>query len=438
MNVERQLSRGGEFNHELDQNDNFSRDDRFLVFDTRTDAGGIVEGQSIGKIDVSTGEVTVLYEVPGANAFGPGSGAASYSPVDDEVVFIHGPLRPTSKENEYDKHRRVGLLVRADGSGESRPADARDVEAPFLRGALRGGTHRHEFLGQGGWLGFTYNDAVMKAYGASIGRDLDLRTIGVTRLGHEVEARHDDSFPSRAAGFSVLVVVVTPEPEAGTDEISCAAQDSWVGEQGYLREDGTRQLARAFIGTVRDRQGQEVDEVFVVDIPDDVTVDGPLGPLQGTATTFPMPPRGAQQRRLTRTADEPLPGCRGIVRASPDGESIAFLRRDGAGAFQVFLISPWGGPSRQVSAFPGGVDGPFRWHPSGRALVLVAGSELVQLNVDDGPRRGEGVVLTRGGGAPFAPVVSHDGKTVAFNRKVAVNGRSVSQIFLLELPKISH
>ena len=82
------MSRGGEFNHELDQNDNFSRDDRFLVFDTRTDAGGIVEGQSIGKIDVSSGDVTVLYEVPGANAFGPGSGAASYSPVEEVEKIV--------------------------------------------------------------------------------------------------------------------------------------------------------------------------------------------------------------------------------------------------------------------------------------------------------------------------------------------------------------
>jgi hypothetical protein len=150
-----------------------------------------------------------------------------------------------------------------------------------------------------------------------------------------------------------------------------------------------------------------------------------------------MPPRGAEQRRLTRTADEPLPGCRGIVRASPDGESIAFLRRDSAGAFQVFLISPRGGPSRQVSSFPGGVDGPFRWHPSGRALVLVTDSELVQVSVDDGPRWGESVVLARGGGVPFAPLVSHDGKTVAYNRKVDVNGSSVTQIFILELPGIA-
>ena len=39
--AERQLTHDFSRNHELDNNDNFSPDDRFLVFDTRTVAGGI-------------------------------------------------------------------------------------------------------------------------------------------------------------------------------------------------------------------------------------------------------------------------------------------------------------------------------------------------------------------------------------------------------------
>ncbi len=35
----------------------------------------------------------------------------------------------------------------------------------ILPGALRGGTHRHEWSGDGKWIGFTYNDAILKALG---------------------------------------------------------------------------------------------------------------------------------------------------------------------------------------------------------------------------------------------------------------------------------
>ena len=48
-------------NHELDNNDNFSPDDRFLVYDTREMIGpGIGNGQTIEKVEIATAEETVL------------------------------------------------------------------------------------------------------------------------------------------------------------------------------------------------------------------------------------------------------------------------------------------------------------------------------------------------------------------------------------------
>lgn len=433
--AERQVTHDAEYHHELDNNDNFSPDDQFLVFDTRTDEGGIGASRMIAKVEIATGNITPLYESEFPNEFGPGVGAASYSHVSDEVIFIHGPFHPTGPENGYDLFRRVGVIAAGDGTGKHHLADARDVNSPYTVGALRGGTHRHEFSGDGKWIGFTYNDAVVRAYGLANDQALDLRTIGVTNLGNPVSAPASDQFPSEAAGFSALVVVVVPEPLPGSDEISRAAHDSWVGRNGYLRADGTRQLARAFIGTIRDAAGNAVDELFIVDIPDDLTEPGALGPLgllQGTASTFPMPPAGAVQRRLTHSERRKHPGCQGIVRASHDGSRIAFLMQDDQAAWQVFLISPLGGEPEQATFIEGGVDSGVRWHPSGNAIVNVAGSQIVATNVRPGPQFGKSRVLSDRSPSPYALVWSHDGKTIAYNRRVPTEGREVSQIFVLD------
>jgi hypothetical protein len=126
--------------------------------------------------------------------------------------------------------------------------DARDVTPPFTPGALRGGTHRHEPDATGKWVGYTYNDQIMHALGK------DLRTIGVTQLGNPVKTDRDPKGENHdGEGWSVLVVRVTPDPKPGSDEINQAASDSWVGTHGYQRADGKRQLARAFLGRVKDK-----------------------------------------------------------------------------------------------------------------------------------------------------------------------------------------
>lgn len=428
---ERQVTFDAAYYHELDNNDNFSADDRFLVFDTRLPEL-IVVSKVIGKVEIATGKITHLYEAKGANEFGPGVGAASYAPQGDEVIFIHGPLKPSGVENQYDKHRRVGGIVTGDGSQKIRFADARDVVAPFTPGALRGGTHRHEYSGDGKWVGFTYNDEIMRGEGLKIGKHLDLRTIGVTKLGTPVEAPATEQFASRGEGFSVLVVVVTPDPKPGSDEISHAASDSWVGREGYRRFDGKKQRARAFIGTVRDEGNQPVDELFIVDIPEEIDRPGPSGPLEGTETTFPMPPAGTVQRRLTRTVGTKFPGCKGNARSSADGERIAFQRRDERGEWQIFLMSPNGGEAVQGTFIEGGVTTDARWHPGGNYFACVAGTKIVVTDVGSGKSFGESRVLVEGGSKPYGLVWNHAGTMLAYNRVVATEGREVSQIFVCD------
>src|SRR5207249_8992573 len=111
--------------------------------------------------------------------------------------------------------------------------------------------------------------------------------------------------------FTVLATRTTPNPKPGSDEISKAYEEGWVGDKGYVRADGSRQRrALAFQGNVLTTGHQTVPEVFIVDLPEDVTIPGD-GPLAGTPTRMPYPPKGAVQRRLTFTTERKFPGLQG-------------------------------------------------------------------------------------------------------------------------------
>ena len=333
---ERQLT-FAPYNHDLDNNDCFSPDDRFLVYDTRGEPGGIGANGRIEKVELASGETTVLYETSGQTPDGPGVGAASYHPTENRVVFIHG-LTNCDASRPYAQWRRTGVVVDESNPGEPIFIDARDVTAPFTSGALRGGTHRHEWSGDGRWIGFTYNDALLAEVEEQTGEPVNLRTIGVSAKLDDAGVTVDvdrEGENNDGVWFTALVVKVVPHPRPGSDEVSRAFSDSWVGREGYRRADGQRQRARAFLGTARDADGNELTELFIVDIPERIDRAGDDGPLGGTATTMPGVVAGATQRRLTHTADRPYPGIitepRHWVRSSPAGDRIAFLARDDAG-----------------------------------------------------------------------------------------------------------
>jgi hypothetical protein len=428
---EKQITHDLTYHHDLDNNDNFSPDGSWLVYDTRTDEGGIAASMKIEKVNIHTQEKAVLFQIADNQLWGPGAGAVSYSPVENAVVFIHG-LASSTEANPYQQWRRTGVIIEDQNPNKPIYMDARDVTSPFTPGALRGGTHRHEWSGDGKWVGFTYNDAILKALEDSSGKRHNLRTIGVSKKGNPVPVKSDGENVS-GTWFSVLVVRVTPEPLAGSDEISHAASDSWVGKNGYMREDGKRQIARAFLGTVQTESGIDVPEVFIVDIPDDIGTPGEYGPLEGTATTFPMPPKGTTQRRLTYTARSSKPGCSGIVRSSQDGSTLAFLAYDDNGIQQIFLISVHGGSMRQLTFHTSDVSGNLRWHPDGKHVSYIwNGSIMVcETGTEEFEKRSKKITEP----TPIAPtntVWSPDGKTIAFNRLVKPSGNrpAKQQIFI--------
>ncbi|MCX6225305.1 MAG: DUF3748 domain-containing protein [Bacteroidia bacterium] len=423
-------------NHDLDNNDNFSPDGKWLVYDTRTISGGIGACSSIERVNIETIVAEVLFEIPDNHEYGPGAGAASYHPIENKIIFIHG-LPLCTEKNPYQQWRRTGVMVNDNQPNVPVNMDSRDVSFPYTPGALRGGTHRHEWSRDGKWIGYTYNDAIMKKLEDSTGIKWNLRTIAVSNQQHPVVVDKDEAGENVAGTwYSAVVVRVVPDPKPGSDEISNAASDSWIGTGGYKKPDGTLQVARAFIGKVTGKDGKAVEELFVVDIPDSINIPGEFGPLEGTRNTFPMPPKGTVQKRLTFTANTKYPGCSGVVRSSPDGSQIGFLARDKNGIQQIFLISPLGGVPVQITEHDSDVQSAPRWSPENNSIVYIWDNSIVFCEISDRPFENRCKRLTsRTDEAPSNLVWSNDGKTIAFNRLVPVEGKNdqIKQIFVIKL-----
>lgn len=418
-------------NHDLDGTHNFSSDDQFLVYDTRGLAGpGIDNSQAIEKVAVDTGKETVLYRpseiLTGPEGMAaPGVGAPYYSVADDVVAFIHGPMvADVAERGHYAKYNRTGMEVRADGSGLWRWLDARDVSpGETTPGAHRGGTHDHEYTAEGTRIGITYDDALLPAYD---------RTIAYLE-------RHRDA-PEEASHYFALLVPVAKKGSAKPGEIERAWGDNWVNEGGTMR---------AFIGKVRAEDGVGYGQsLFVVEIPETVDI---TTADSGSDTRFPGPPKGTTIRRLTNDFAD------GIVRCHEPTARIAYYGGDAEGPKQIFVVPATGGTAHpdptmrpvQVSHFERGVTGGLRWHPDGTAIACIVdnGVAVVSLVEKDGAF-GKVTYLTPRNDTPerLNLVWSHDGKTLAFNKRVETkgptgeivtgfDGRDLLQVFLVDSPK---
>lgn len=416
----------------------WSPDGEWIVYDTRSDAAGqVFDGTRIEMVHVRTGEIRLLYE----SRRGACCGVATFHPSRDQVVFILGPEDPTP-DWQYCAWHRQGVVV--DAPTAARPSlspprllDARDLTPPFTPGALRGGSHVHVWDARGEWVSFTYEDHVLAtAKDAPPGHDLNQRNVGVCMPGRvqvpRTHARnHDGDF------FSALVTRTTAQPRAGSDEISRACEEGWIGTNGYVRADGSRQKrALAFQGQVVSLSGRTVSEVYVVDLPDTLAQPGE-GPLAGTETRLPSPPRGASQRRLTFTTDRAYPGIQGPrhwLRSSPDGSRIAFLAKDAAGIVQLWTISPNGGEPAQLTRNEWSVASAFTWHPEGRWLAHLMDDSVCLTDA----RTGTTHRLTPKGSPSASPrpeacVFSPDGNRIAYVRRLTTNSTSANQIFVLQL-----
>jgi len=406
----------------------WSPNGKWIVYDTRSDPmGAVFDGKTIEMVQAETGETRTLYTA----AHGAYCGVATFSPAQERIVFILGPEHP-APDWEYSPAHRQGVLVDAAAPGIARNLEARDLTPPLTPGALRGGTHVHVFAPEGDWVSFTYNDALLTQFSEETDtNDTDLRNIGVSvplgplRVGKNHPRNHDGDY------FSVLVTRTTARPRPGSDDIRQALEEGWMGAHGYRREEGTQQhRAIAFQGEVKADDGRKLWEVFVVDLPEDVTLPSPDGPLEGTPTKRPAPPLGTKQHRLTHTEHRRYPGIQGPrhwLRSCPDGSQIAFLMRDDSGLAQLWTISPLGGEPRQITTDPWGVSSAFTWSPDGQFIAYAADNSIFTVEAASGtsqrltPRSSDADAPS-----PLACVFSPDGSKIAFLRR--------GQICVVSLP----
>ncbi len=392
----------------------WSPDSQWIVYDVRSDAdGALFDGTRIERVNISTGEVEVLYE----SRHGAFCGVPTYHPTREQVVFILGPEHPTP-DWQYSFCHRQGVIVESDRPQVIHNLDARDLISPFTPGALRGGSHVHVFSPDGKYVSFTYDDHIQNELGRN------QRNVAVALAGKEVKVPHTHPRNHDGTDFSVVITKTVANPQPGSDEICKAYEDAWIDSRRI-----------AFLGDVLTEQGEIVTELFVVDLPEDVTVAG-LEPLAGSATSPPAPPLGTAQRRLTYTATRKHPGIQGPrhwPRSSFDGERIAFLMCDDAGRVQLWTISPSGGEPRQITHHNFDISSAFNWHPDGVQLAAIADGSVMLINSDSGDSRR----LTNAVFGEFSPrgeacVVSPDGRHVAYVQPVHRDGATYNQIFIAE------
>ena len=396
----------------------WSPDGQWIVYDTRSDAlGADFDGTAIEIVHAETGQIRRIYE----SQNGAKCGAATFHPKENKVAFILGPEFPTP-DWEYGPAHRQGVVVDLANPGIAINLDARDLTHPFTPGALRGGSHVHVFRPDGQAVSFTYHDAVLAPTGkASSGADDDRRNVGVSVPIPAVSVPKTQARNHNGAYFSVLATRTTANPLPGSDEILQVLEEGWVGANGYLRPDGTRQKsALAFQGQVVTAGGSLLWEVFCVDLPDDLTLPPRDGKLEGTETRRPLPPFGTVQRRLTYTENRKYPGIFGPrhwLRSSPDGSEIAFLMRDDSETTQIWTVSPNGSEPRQITFDDWNVASAFTWRPNGRHIAYIADNSVFKVEILTG-RSERRTNRTAESPLPLACVFSPDGKRIAFQRRI--------------------
>ena len=409
--VERQLTFASH-GHILTNAGVWSPDGQWIVYDVRSDpAGSVFDGTRIERVEVETGEVQVLYEATN----GACVGVATCSPVDDRVVFIHGPEPMPGWE--YATNNRRGVFVDISRPGMVVNLDARDLTPPFTAGALRGGTHLHTFSPDGQWIVFTYDDRLLPSGQRNVGVSVPIGPVNVPKELHHHNGSH----------FSVLLTKTVLQPNPGSDEICRASEEAWIA--------GSRR-AIGFQGQVVTLKNETIAEAFIVELPAEVTVPGDC-PLAGTETRLPSPPKRSLQRRLTFTADRKNPGIQGPrhwLRSSSDGSRIAFLMKDDAGIVQLWTISPSGGEPKQLTRHLWSIASAFTWSPDGRWIAHIMDNSVFITDT----ATGEGTRLTArtdhlSALRPEACVFSPDGSKIAYVRPMAEDGVVRNQIFVVEV-----
>ena len=432
-----QLTHGekGHFLHVLQA---FSPDNKWLVYDTRNDETHISRTSTIEMVNTNSKEVVTLYNTQNQTFYGPGVGGVSFNPKKHQVIFIHG-LQNCSSEKPYGFSRRTGVSIKTDSPQKPILLDARDITKPYTPGALRGGTHAHSWSRDGQWITFTYNDYIMSTLAENADSGVkDLRMVGIMAPLGPVKVDKDAAGENNDGEmYSIVVSVVFENPALGSDQIDRAYCDAWIGENGYRKSNGEQQKrAIAFLGDTRDPKGNKLTEVFVIDIPKEISKANDGEFIEGTDKARPMPPAGTIQRRLTYTKDRKYPGVQGpfhFVKSLPDGSMIFFLMKDGSGIVQVYAANTTKGDITQITNNKLSIETSFDLSPEGKFLAYGIHEDIWITEIANGITQ---IVSSKSdlNATDLGSINwSNDGKSLAYKRKVIEKDTGYFEIFILRL-----
>lgn len=404
----------GQYGHTLNRRQSISPSQDWIVYDTRNEDAHIARTGALEMVCTTSGDVVRLYETPLSSDHGPGVGAVAFHPTQDQIVFIHG-LECCNAGFPYSAARRFGAVLQIHqeqaGSQAWHHAETRVVrhDHPSFNalGVLGGGTHAHSWNESSG-ISFTYNDAWLETRSQTDPTVHDARTVGfmIPKL-----PLMPDALPTRNFGKvdsqnfdglfdAFLAATLHASPDPGSDQIRQAVEECWVGRNGYRRVDGTHQeMALAFQGRVVSEKGEEVDEVFVCDLPNlesrsQLPHSGAVASSETTENSSHnvrlAPHAGCHQRRLTYTADQVYPGIQGPrnwLVSSPDGSGLFFPRKDGNGIVQLCRVPTLGGSIDQVTDLTASIEGQITLHGDGTQCAFVCDQRIACIDLATGASR---------------------------------------------------
>lgn len=390
--------------HTIHHNGVFSKDGKWIVFDGRNDDTKIGETSTIGLLNINTKEEKIIYKTTNPTLYGPGVGAASFSPSANRVIFIHG-LPNANKEKPYGFTRRTGVAIDIDHPFQPIDMDARDITYPYTPGSLRGGTHSHGWSPDGKLLSFTYNDELV---------DADARTVGVMFNSGKPVLVDSAAGNNNGEMYAAIVADVTIHPKPGSDEISKAFDECWVGSHGYTNSNGKHiSYAIAFQGNTVNKDDKTVTEIFITDI--DTAAILRDSSATGKQGERPPVPNGITQRRISVT-EKGLSSVRHWLRSSKDGKLIYALAKDSNDITQLISCDVNSGTITYLTHNSFSVDYPFNLNSTGDEIAFIGNNNVYVLNLKNNKTQQLTAYKSSDSRVVGAPSFSPDGKMIVFNQ----------------------
>lgn len=415
---------------------------QWLYYDIRSDRHGTsFDGRRIERVCTKSGLVETVFE-SSANS---SCGVVLTHPQKDKIVFIEGPHFPNPQWN-YGPSRRHGLIVEVGSPHRASILDARDLVPPFTVGALRGGSHVHQFSPAGDWLSFTYEDEYLHSCSrttiVSARSQANQRNVGIAIPNRptSVLPRH----PRNESGthFCTIVSQTTDSPIPGSDQIQRAYEEAWIGDRGFRKTDGTWQnRALAMLGDVILADGSKTTELFRLDLPENLqhSAEDHWKTVSSWESMRLSPPPSVNQIRLTYHLDTPSPGLQGPrfwPRSTPDGKYIFVLKNDSQGVTQFWRVETANGNSKQWtqnrhpinSAFTISSDGKWLAHGMDKGICVTSCSSGRTIRLSEPFPQGSSP-------NPEAVVWNPGGDSIAFVCPTTDSPMLCNQIFILKLDR---